>query len=95
MISNLKRQDIPKRAGLKSLLPKQKGYGYVTLLLLATLLSAFGNPLTPDSNDTNQTETPFKISRKMQAFEKEKRQNEAEAQRLEEEGWCPCSIQQP
>jgi len=95
MISDLKRQDNLKRAGVKPPLSQQTGYGYVTLLLLATLLSASGNHLTPDHNDTNQTETPFKISRKMQAFESEKRQNEAEAQRLEEEGWCPCSIQQP
>ena len=71
-------------------------YGYVPLLLLTTFLSASSNPLlTPENNNTNQTEPLFKISRKIQAFEKEKKQNEAEAQRLEEEGWCPCSIQQP
>ncbi len=32
---------------------------------------------------------------KMEEFKKEKLQNEKEAKKLEEDGFCPCSIQQP
>ncbi len=39
--------------------------------------------------------TIYKITKKMEEFKKEKLQNEKEAKKLEEDGFCPCSIQQP
>ena len=39
--------------------------------------------------------TVYKITKKMKEFKKEKLQNEKEAKKLEEDGFCPCSIQQP
>ena len=49
------------------------------------------------SNDLNTTKNikEYKITKKMKIYQKEKAKNEAEAKKLEEDGFCPCSIQQP
>ena len=51
-----------------------------------------------DLNATKNISTPlkeYKITKKMKIYQKEKAKNEAEAKKLEEDGFCPCSIQQP
>ena len=49
------------------------------------------------NNELNTTKNikEYKITKKMKIYQKEKAKNEAEAKKLEEDGFCPCSIQQP
>jgi len=49
------------------------------------------------SQDSNATKVikQYKITKKMKIYQQEKAKNETEAKKLEEDGFCPCSIQQP
>jgi hypothetical protein len=63
------------------------------IILCATILFLQASNLK-DKNSTKSI-TQYKITEKMKIFEQEKKKKEAEAKKLEEDGFCPCSVQMP
>ncbi len=49
------------------------------------------------SDDINSSKSlqEYKITKKMKIFQNKRSKNEEESKKLEEDGFCPCSIQQP
>jgi hypothetical protein len=63
------------------------------IILSVTILFLQASNLK-DKNSTKSI-TQYKITKKMKIYEQEKKKKEAEAKKLEEDGFCPCSIQMP